>query len=56
MNGHRSYAFGTDSVVGWQGRVVSLPWELKGICSVWLYSDVIVQVLLQKFCVRVLLH
>ena len=51
-SGHKSCAIGTDSVVGWQNKVVSLPWEIKGECSVWLYSDPIVQVLLQKFCVK----
>ena len=39
MNSHRSCVFGTNSVIGQQSRVVGLPWKLKGICSIGLYSD-----------------
>ena len=44
--GHRSCASSTDGVIGWQRRMVGSPWELEGICSVGLYSDIVVQVLL----------
>ena len=54
--GHKSCTFGTDGAVGCQRRVVGLPWELEGICSIGLYSDIVLKVLVQKFSIAVLFH